>query len=114
MSFFDILKTFLPLILLVGLLYGILYYVRKSGLRISGKSKSPFSINILNTQMIMPKKYISVIKVKDKLLVLGISDQSISVLKEFDDDNIEMNISEKTDVSSNANFLKILKKNMGF
>lgn len=114
MSVFEILKTFLPLILLVGLLYGILYYVRKSGLRINGKSKSPFSINILNTQMILPKKYISVIKIKDKLIVLGISDQSISVLKEFDDDNNDLNLIEKSNAGNDANFLKILKKNLGF
>ena len=90
MSFFDIVKAFVPLILIVGLLYAVLYFVRKNGITIKGKKSSLVKIEVLSTQSIIPKKYISVVRVQDKFLILGISDNSVSLLKEIEgiDENI--------------------------
>ncbi len=115
MGFYDLVKTFFPLILIVGILYIILHFVKKSGFSIrGGKSKfsKNFNIKVISTQMIMPKKFISIVKVKDKFLVLGVSENSINMLKEFDD---EIDYEEQPDTESNNenNFLMILKKNLG-
>jgi flagellar protein FliO/FliZ len=116
MGFFDILKVFFPLILIVGLLYTLLHFVKKSGFSIrSGKSKiyKNFNVKVVNTQMIMPKKFISIVKIKDKFLVLGVSENSINMLKEFDDE-IEYEEQTFSERSNENNFLALLKKNLGF
>ncbi len=112
MSFLDILKALVPLIFIVGLLYGVLIFVRKYGVSFRGKKSNLISIKVLSSQMLMPKKYISVVKVEDKVLVLGVSENSISLLKELDskiDDLDANNFTEENDQS----FFNILKKNIG-
>jgi flagellar protein FliO/FliZ len=115
MSFFEIIKVFLPLILIVGLLYMLLRFVKKSGFSINkrvSKISKNYNVQVVNTQMIMPKKFISIVKIKDKLLVLGVSENSINMLKEFD---YELEPEEKTSAEPGEtnNFLTILKRNLG-
>ncbi len=112
MNFLAILKALIPLILIVGLLYGVLFFIRKYGVSIKGKGSSLINIKVLSSQMLMPKKYISVVRVEDKILVLGVSEHSISLLKELD---AKIEDFEVNDYSSgnDQSFLKILKKNIG-
>ena len=111
MGALDIIKTFLPLVLIVGLLYGVLYFIKKYGITVKGSKSSIVPIKVLNTQMIMPKKYITVVKVEGKLLLLGISENSVSLLKELETDANE--ITQITPDSKNPSFLEILKQNIG-
>lgn len=112
MTLFDLLKAFLPLILLVGLLYVLLRYVKQKGFSINSKSAGPLKINVLNTKMIMPKKFISVVKVNDQLLVLGVSENSINLLKEFDAGSIQADEENQVAAGKN-NFFELFKKNLG-
>lgn len=112
MTFFDIVKIFFPLLLIVGLLYTVLRFVKRTGFSVGSKTSKKYHFNIVNTQMIMPKKYISIIKVKDKLLVLGVSEQSINLLKEMDDD-FEYEEPTLKNYQPDNNFLTILKRNLG-
>ncbi len=115
MGFYDIIKVFFPLVLIVGLLYTVLHFVKRSGFSIrSNNSKiyKNFNIKVISSQMIMPKKYISIVKIKDKFLVLGVSENSINMLKEFDDE-IEYEEQVYNEKSSEKNFLSILKRNLG-
>jgi flagellar protein FliO/FliZ len=109
MAFIDILKMLGPIVLILGLLYGALILVRKYSFPLKGKQANSFKINVLNTQMILPKKYISVIKVEDKMLVLGISENSINLLKEIDYQEEEL--IEETNQTKPANFLELLRNN---
>ena len=111
MTFLDVVKTILPLFLIVGLLYGVLYFVKKYGVSLKGNKSCPVSINVLSSQMIMPKKFISVIKVDDKFLLLGISDHSITLLKEIDQP--EEAVAPLNDEYEKNSFLSLLKKNLG-
>lgn len=111
MQFTDIVKALIPLIVIVGLLYGALIFVKKYGFSLNKNKKGSVSISVISSQMIMPKKFISVVKVEGKLLVLGVSDHSITLLKEFDE---EIDTHEDTNDKSDKNtFLEILKKNLG-
>ncbi len=112
MSFLDILKAIIPLIFIVGLLYGVLFFVKKYGVSFKGKGSSLINIKVLSSQMLMPKKYISVVKVEDKILVLGVSEHSISLLKELDSTIDEVETNNFTP-DNDQSFLKILKKNIG-
>lgn len=113
MTFLGILKAIIPLLLIVGLLYGVLIFVKKYGLSFRGKINqgSPI-IKVISTQMIMPKKFISVVRIEENLLVLGISEHSITVLKELESSSIPQN--EIIEKFNKENFLSILKKNLGF
>ena len=109
MTFVDILKMLGPILLILGLLYGVLLLVRKYTFPLKGKQANNCKINVLNTQMILPKKYVSVIKVENKMLVLGISENSINLLKELEAQDDE--VFEETEQTKPANFLELLKSN---
>ena len=106
MSILDAFKLFLPLILICGLLYGLLLFVKKFSFK-KGKN-SALNIKVVNNQMIMPKKFISVVQVSDKMLVLGISEGSITLLKEIQAEDVE--IIEDTNSEPKQQFAEIFKK----
>jgi len=110
MSIWDVVTAILPLILVLGLLYAALLFVRKSGFQLGKNQKRLSQIKVITTQAIMHKKFISVVKVQDSYLVLGISDNSINLLKELDSieelDNSEIDENQKS-------FSEVFKENMG-
>lgn len=110
----NFLSAFLPLIIIIGILYLTLRYVKNSGFNIKGQKVKSFKIKVLAGHMIMPKKFISVVQVEDKVLVLGVAD-SITLLKELD--SSYANPPEEPDVKDNKfqsdNFIAVLKKNLG-
>ncbi len=110
MSTVDILTTILPLFLVVGLLYAALLFIRKSGIAM-GNNQNKFSqIKVISTQSIMNKKFISIVKVQNSYLVVGIAENSITLLKELDSIDDE---NEKTKVETKPKFSEILKQNLG-
>ena len=115
MSFLDILGAFVPLIIIVALLYGALIFVRKYGYNQKGKEVAPVNIKVVSTKMIMPKKFVSIIKIEDSLLVLGISENSISLLKEIENtsENLTLNSDQLKSNNHGESFIEILKKNFG-
>lgn len=109
MNAWDIIKIFLVLILLAGLLYSMLYLFKKYIYASEGKNPKLLNIKVLSTQLIMPKKFVSVVKVLDNVYVLGISDQSISLVDKLNKN--EINLAEIEEASS-ANFLDYFKKGL--
>lgn len=89
MSFFEIIKMILPLLFISGLLYGLLVITKRFSFN-KGK-QSNLQIKVLSTQMLMPKKFVSVVKVNDQFLVLGLSEGGITLLKELDPASINLN-----------------------
>ncbi len=110
MTIWEMLTTILPLILVLGLLYAALIFVRKSGFILNKDQRKLSEIKVISTQAIMSKKYISVVKVQGSFLVLGISDNSINLLKELD--SIEEDISEDNEKEKKS-FSDIFKQNLG-
>lgn len=106
MSFFEILKLIFPLLLICLMLYGLLVVVKKYSFKRGGNAL--LDIKVINNQMIMPKKFLSVVKVKDKLLILGVSETGITLLKEIDAD--ETDLANETLANQNQGFAEILKK----
>ncbi|MBN1301137.1 MAG: flagellar biosynthetic protein FliO [Melioribacteraceae bacterium] len=110
MSSLEILQSFVPLILVLLLLYAVLYFVKRKGFRLNPIGSKVKGIEILATQTIMPKKFLTLIRVKDKVLLVGIAENTMSVLKEIDYDGTDLK--ENTD-PVNESFGDILKKNLG-
>ncbi|HEX2866407.1 MAG TPA: flagellar biosynthetic protein FliO [Ignavibacteriales bacterium] len=121
MEFLNILKIIFLLIFILGLMYGTLYLARKYFFTFDKNSKKLVKIKVLSTQMIMPKKYIQVVQVHDKILVLGVSDHSINLLEEINSSITARMVEEGTARHDSGsfkdnfkdNFVEILKKNLG-
>ena len=106
MSFFEILKLIFPLLLICFMLYGLLVFVKRYSFKRGGSSL--LDIKVINNQMIMPKKFLSVVKVKDKLLILGISENNITLLKEIEADATDF--MNETEANHTRGFAEIFKK----
>jgi len=111
MTFLDIVKSFIPLILIFGLLFGVLILVRKYSFSLGGKKLRSVNVDVVYNQLILPKKYLSLIRVQDKLLVLGISENNITLLKELDYNSFQE--TEAIAKEAKPNFVDIFKQNLG-
>ncbi len=111
MSISDLLKAALPLVLILGLLFGAMMLLKKYSFRGKRKDLGILKIRVLNNKMIMPKKFISVVRIEDKLLVLGLSESSITLLKEFNLPEDDGTVAETA--QGDESFFAVLKKNIG-
>jgi len=110
MTFLDIVKSFIPLILIFGMLFGVLLLIKKYSFSLGGKKSSLMNVNVVFNQMILPKKYLSVVRVQDKLFVLGICENNITLLKELDYDSVDDDEFQK---EIKPNIMDVLKQNLG-
>lgn len=110
----DLIQALFPLILIIVLLFLALRFVKKYGLKLSGVKTKNIQVKVLGTQMLMPKKYVSIIKFQDKIFLLGVG-ESISLIKEINASELgEEETKQIIDLSdNNDNFLDTIKKNLG-
>jgi flagellar biogenesis protein FliO len=78
-------KTVGALAVVVGLMLLLLFWIRKMGLVKTGRGAA--LVNILETRMIAPKKYVTVLDVAGERFVVGITEQRISFLTSLKNDN---------------------------
>lgn len=111
MPFELILKTIFYFILLIAMMYGILYLVKRFAFSYNAKGKSSMQMDVIATKMIMPKKYISVIQVHKKVFLIGVSDNSVNLISELDEippiEDLEQEAGDK------KSFFDYMKQNMG-
>lgn len=111
MGAWDIIKIFLVLFVLLGVMYFLLLLAKRFLYSVDTKNSKMFNINVLSTQVLMPKRFVSVVKIQDKLYILGVSDYSVNLIDKLDSpENIELD-SEK--ISGQPNFLDYFKKSLG-
>jgi flagellar protein FliO/FliZ len=108
MGLFDIIKLIFPLLLIIGLLFGLLLLVKK--IQFKGVRIIQSNIKVVHTLMLMPKKYMSFVKINDKIIVLGVSDHNITLLKELNADELEINELNNTPGSNLSDHLRNLIK----
>lgn len=109
MEYSDILYIFFVLIILMGVMYSLLFLVKKFLFNPGSRSKNRVNIDVISTQPLMPKKFLSVVKIEEKYFVLGISDHSINVIDKLDN----LTIDEDYQSGERKTFLDHLKENMG-
>ncbi|MBI2416454.1 MAG: flagellar biosynthetic protein FliO [Ignavibacteriales bacterium] len=80
MGFVDIFKVILILTLLVGVMYLVLYLTKKFLYQGNSRVGAAHAIKVLATQMIMPKKYVSIIQIEQVEYIVGIADNSFTLL----------------------------------
>ncbi|MEW6426838.1 MAG: flagellar biosynthetic protein FliO [Thermodesulfobacteriota bacterium] len=74
-----IVKVAVSLAVVIALLVAVVALLRKSGVG-QGVVKAGRLINVLETRMIAPKKYVAVVEIGGETLALGITDQQITRL----------------------------------
>lgn len=112
MNTWDIMQVFLILGVMAGIMYGLLYLVKKYFYSFEKKGGVDSRISILSTQAILPKKYVSVVKFNETVYLLGVSDHSVNLIDKLDSDYLDENIEPNSEIEK-PNFLKLLKHNMG-
>ena len=94
MNAWDIIKLILVLLIVIGIMLGILFLMRKYLYSWEKNKPGKLIINVLATQMLMPKRFVSIVKIYDKLFILGISDQSITLLDKIENFKDDINLED--------------------
>ncbi len=77
-------KVALSLAVVVGLLVLAVRLARRLGLGHGGSLAGQGNIRVIESRMIAPKRYVTVVAVGSELLALGVSDQSVNLLCRLD------------------------------
>jgi len=110
------LQAFGSLVLVVTLIFAVLYLLKKFVIRdFSAGKKNITEFKIIGQVMLQPKKYISIIKVVDRILIIGLTDNNINLLSEITDLDAVKSIETSFNAgkSDNKKFLDHLKSNLG-
>lgn len=77
--FMAIFKVLGSLAVVIGLMMIVVWWIKKLGIG-KGVMRKGSLINILDTRMIAPKKYVAVLEVGGEFVVVGVTDQNINFL----------------------------------
>lgn len=113
MTTWDIIKIFLVLFALLGAMYLLLFVVKKYLFAFDKKKSKNLDIKILTTKGLMQKKYISIVKIHNKIYTLGISDQSITLIDKAEYNPDEFITTENQDTNIKPGFIDYFKKSLG-
>lgn len=112
MGFGDFLYIFGVLFVLFGVMYALLFFVKKYMFSFTPKGGQAVDIKVLSTRAIMPKKFVTMVKIQGKIYVLGISENSVNLIDKLDDAELEISGTE-IDSKQVPSFKDLLKKNLG-
>jgi flagellar protein FliO/FliZ len=82
---FELFKILAVLIGVVGLIFLLAYVLRRIGLASGGGDRSTKGWRLLAAKSLGPKKQVCLLEVGNSILVIGVSEKSITRLKEVDD-----------------------------
>ncbi|MBK7104435.1 MAG: flagellar biosynthetic protein FliO [Ignavibacteriae bacterium] len=112
MGTWDIIQIFIILAVMAGIMYGLLFLVKKYLYTFDKKGNNNSKVKIISTQTILPKKFVSVIQFNNNVYLLGVSEHSINLIDKVDE-NIFVQESNNSLEKPKQNFLNLLKANMG-
>jgi flagellar protein FliO/FliZ len=108
-------KTILLLGFIIVLIYGILYLLKRFVYQ-KNFGKSSKSIEMLEFSPLIGKKSLCVVKVVDRILVLGVSESGINKLSEIDDVEVQkkwLSSLNPQSVKKSGNFAEYLQNFIG-
>ena len=89
-----ILKSIFSLSVVIVLIIGFVMFIKKFVYNRSGSNISNGLIQVINTTYIAPKKSIHLVKIMDRILVIGITENQMQTLAEFKEEEIPDSIIE--------------------
>lgn len=86
----------ITLVVVVAIIYLTVYLLRKlSGNRMGGVGRGK-TVQVIEQTYLAPKKSVCLLKLADRAVLVGITDNNISLLSEFDWDSLPSDIMAKT------------------
>jgi len=98
------------LLVVVGLMLVLLYAIKRLGLG-QGRGGGGTAIAVLETRMLAPRKYISIVRVADRCLALGVTEQTISLLADLGEEGKAAFANQRTSPPASG-FAALLQKSM--
>ncbi len=93
----SLLKMFSALVVVLFCIYGSIFFLKKvMGKKLSG-NKINKTLEVLETTYLAPKKSISLVRIANRSVLVGVTEQQISVLTELtDEETSDLILSEET------------------
>lgn len=114
LSFWDFARMIVILVVVIGLIYGFVYFLRK----LSGQpnlGNSP--IKVLSTTVLQGSRALYLVEVGNEILLVGSGDGSVNLIKAITDqetiDNLRLAASQAPTQLAKGQFLNFLKKFLG-
>ncbi len=93
-------------VLIVIFLMAIKYYKK----RITPDSSGRFHFEVLGKRYLSPKQYLVMVRVDESRLLLGVTDHSINLLKEYIETEEDETFESSTPMSATQSFIKMWKR----
>jgi flagellar biogenesis protein FliO len=107
-------KTFFSLVAVLALMVGVVWFLKKTVYgKVQGGS-SLVDIDVLGHRMLQPKRSIFVVKVADKLIVVGVTEAGMHELTEITDAETLRNIDLRKEQQNATSFWHSMKGTAGF
>ncbi|MBD3410768.1 MAG: flagellar biosynthetic protein FliO [Ignavibacteriales bacterium] len=110
MSAYDVVRLFVVLVVVLGVIYGVLYLMKRFLYEPRGRT-AKLKMETLGMIAVAPKKYVAAVRVRDKVLVVGVSEQSITLLDKLED--VPEELLREDAKSERPNFLDYMKQSLG-
>ena len=112
-----VLKIILSFALILVLLFGFVFLLKKFYMPYGLSGSSGVEMKIYGALHIQPKKSIYLVKILNKVLVVGVTENSVNLLAEFSDPEIVRALDEiylsSSSSRAESDVLKILKPGRG-
>jgi flagellar protein FliO/FliZ len=108
---FTLIKVFGALLLTVGIMLLLVLWLKKLGLHRAGLRQGAL-INIIDTKMIAPKKYVAVVQIAEEMLAIGITEQQITMLTRLDSSVASLVKSPQEEQQHPSSFAALLGKTL--
>jgi flagellar biosynthetic protein FliO len=82
-------KMILSLGAVLGLMFGLVYVLKRFVLPGGAAAHQPVTIEVLGRKALQPKKSVVVLKVAERVLVVGLSEQGMQILTELSSDELQ-------------------------
>jgi flagellar biosynthetic protein FliO len=102
--FSSFMKMIFALAIVLGLLIGVMYFVKKFMYQAGAATDNQELINIISSKYLGPKNSIVLVEVLDQLIVVGISNQQMTTLACIDDPMALAKIKTELPRVKNINF----------
>ncbi len=108
-------KALFSLLLVVGLIGGTLWALKKFSSFGKPAGDTRLAMNIIGTLHLQPKRAVYAIQVENKILLVGVTDHSITTLSEMPTGTLVQNEIQKEKQSANVrSFFSLFTEQLGF
>ncbi len=109
----SLLRLFSALIIVIGCIYGGIYLLKRVMNRRFHGNGSFHALEVLETTHIGPKKMVSLVRVGNKAVLVGMTETTISPLAELDTEQTHEILSQQQATIPEHDFKKVLKSATG-